>query len=188
MSKRKAISKRVRFSVFSRDGFACKYCGRQSDQVRLVIDHVTPVCDGGTNDEPNLITACEECNQGKAHIPIQSAAEIESHRLSLAQEFQEQRALSIAAAEAVANEQEFRQETCNLYCEIMGVKEIRTEYLNHYVSIGRRFGVELLAQWLNIASTRGLYQNERKICMYVHGIKRNHVQRMEEESNATKIP
>lgn len=55
-SKRKAISKGVRFSIFSRDQYQCRYCGRQSDVVELVIDHVIPVAQGGTNDVENLLT------------------------------------------------------------------------------------------------------------------------------------
>jgi 5-methylcytosine-specific restriction endonuclease McrA len=37
-AKRKNIGKRLRFSIFSRDNFSCRYCGRQSDQVPLVLE------------------------------------------------------------------------------------------------------------------------------------------------------
>jgi 5-methylcytosine-specific restriction endonuclease McrA len=63
---RKAISKRVRYEVFSRDDSRCQRCGRSvSDGVKLVVDHMLPVDWGGTNDITNLQTLCEECNQGK---------------------------------------------------------------------------------------------------------------------------
>lgn len=62
---RQAISKRVRFEIFKRDRFTCRYCGAQPPQVVLVIDHVQPVAAGGTNEDINLISACEACNQGK---------------------------------------------------------------------------------------------------------------------------
>lgn len=64
-AKRKSISKRERFAVFERDSFTCQYCGRKAPEVHLEIDHIRPVCDGGTNDISNLITACAECNTGK---------------------------------------------------------------------------------------------------------------------------
>lgn len=67
---RTPISKRTRFDVFKRDHFTCQYCGKQPPAVVLVIDHITPVCSGGTGDPANLITACETCNQGKAGIPL----------------------------------------------------------------------------------------------------------------------
>jgi hypothetical protein len=67
MTKRKSMGKRLRFEVFKRDGFCCQYCGaKPTEQAPLVIDHITPVCEGGTNDLENLISACEPCNQGKS--------------------------------------------------------------------------------------------------------------------------
>lgn len=65
MAKRKAISKRVRFNIFKRDRFTCQYCGAHPPGVLLHIDHIHPVAEGGTNDDDNLITACEPCNLGK---------------------------------------------------------------------------------------------------------------------------
>lgn len=62
---RKAISKRIRFEVFKRDGFACQYCGRKAPEVVLHIDHVSPVCKGGPNELLNYVTACIDCNLGK---------------------------------------------------------------------------------------------------------------------------
>jgi hypothetical protein len=90
--KRPGIGKRARFDVFKRDGFACKYCGAAPPEALLEIDHVIPVCDGGTNDEANLITACFECNRGKAGISLsvipkslaEKAAEIEEREQQVA--------------------------------------------------------------------------------------------------------
>jgi hypothetical protein len=68
--KRKSTGKRLRFEVFKRDHFTCQYCGAQPPDVVLVADHITPVAAGGGNEIENLITACEACNQGKAHKPL----------------------------------------------------------------------------------------------------------------------
>jgi len=67
-TKRKPIGKRLRFSVFHRDGFTCQYCGRtpEQDDVVLHVDHIISVKDGGTNDKENLITSCRDCNLGKS--------------------------------------------------------------------------------------------------------------------------
>lgn len=65
MSRRQAVSKRVRFEVFKRDGFECQYCGATPPGSVLHIDHIKPVAEGGQNDSDNLVTACETCNQGK---------------------------------------------------------------------------------------------------------------------------
>lgn len=58
----------VRFAVLERDGFACRYCGRTPLQhgVTLVVDHVYPRDRGGPDTPDNLITACSDCNAGKA--------------------------------------------------------------------------------------------------------------------------
>lgn len=66
MAKRTSTGKSTRFEIFKRDHFTCQYCGAQPPAVVLVIDHIHPVCEGGTSDMDNLITSCETCNQGKA--------------------------------------------------------------------------------------------------------------------------
>lgn len=63
---RKSTGKRLRFEVFERDGYACRYCGAQPPSVVLVVDHIIPVAAGGASTADNLTTACEACNQGKA--------------------------------------------------------------------------------------------------------------------------
>lgn len=88
---RTAISKRTRFEVFKRDGFACQYCGQHPPDIVLEVDHITPVAEGGRNDEDNLITACFGCNRGKAHVPLSvvpkslasKAAEIEEREAQI---------------------------------------------------------------------------------------------------------
>ena len=65
MAIRQSISKKTRFEIFKRDGFECQYCGRTPPGVVLVVDHIIPVRAGGTSAEMNLISACEDCNQGK---------------------------------------------------------------------------------------------------------------------------
>lgn len=78
---RKAISERVRYEVFSRDGFRCQACGRGAkDGVKLTVDHAVPIDWGGTNDKSNLVTLCAECNRGKKawvdSVPSQKMTEI----------------------------------------------------------------------------------------------------------------
>ncbi len=61
-----ALSVRVRFEIFKRDKFTCRYCGRTSPGVILEVDHIVPRANGGTNDPMNLTTSCFECNSGKS--------------------------------------------------------------------------------------------------------------------------
>lgn len=62
------VSKRTRFEVLRRDSHACQYCGQMAPDVALTIDHVMPVSLGGSDLPDNLITACKDCNAGKASI------------------------------------------------------------------------------------------------------------------------
>ena len=55
--------KLTRREVFARDGYACQYCGRQSND--LTLDHVVPRHRGGTHTWDNLVTACKACNHRK---------------------------------------------------------------------------------------------------------------------------
>lgn len=60
------LSKKQRFDIFKRDAFICQYCGRTPPAVVLECDHVKPVSGGGSDEPHNLITACFDCNRGKA--------------------------------------------------------------------------------------------------------------------------
>lgn len=64
--RRAPISTSIRFMVFDRDGFACRYCGARPPDVVLVLDHIQALANGGKDDPGNYATACEPCNQGKA--------------------------------------------------------------------------------------------------------------------------
>lgn len=63
--ERVSIGPRLRFEVFRRDSFTCRYCGRKTPQVILEVDHVIPVAEGGGDELENLVTSCWECNNGK---------------------------------------------------------------------------------------------------------------------------
>lgn len=73
-SGRKPLSQRIRFKIFERDRFTCKYCGRSAPEVKLEIDHIHPVCKGGNDSESNLTTACVGCNRGKSGTPLAGVA------------------------------------------------------------------------------------------------------------------
>jgi len=68
-----AISRRLRFEILRRDNYTCRYCGASAPDVKLTIDHVVPTTLGGSDEPPNLVTACEACNGGKSSIPADAA-------------------------------------------------------------------------------------------------------------------
>lgn len=55
----------TRVSVLSRDKYRCIFCGRNSKQISLEVDHIIPFSKGGSNDLSNLQTLCIDCNRGK---------------------------------------------------------------------------------------------------------------------------
>lgn len=64
-----SISNRLRYEIFRRDGFTCRYCGASAPDVALEVDHVVPVALGGSDKPANLTTACVLCNSGKSSVP-----------------------------------------------------------------------------------------------------------------------
>ncbi|MEZ9451507.1 HNH endonuclease [Vibrio splendidus] len=83
MSKRKSLSKKIRFEVFKRDKFTCQYCGKTAPNVVLEVDHIEPVSKGGTNDILNLIASCFDCNRGKTDRALDDNSIIEKQRRQL---------------------------------------------------------------------------------------------------------
>lgn len=88
--KRKGIGKTTRFNVFKRDSFTCQYCSAKPPKVPLEVDHIIPVCKGGSNSIDNLITACFDCNRGKAgneltNVPLAISEKIEMLKLATSQ-------------------------------------------------------------------------------------------------------
>lgn len=59
-----------RIKVYEKDGYKCRYCGKQLTRFTATLDHVTPVAEGGDNSFENLLTACVECNSRKNKRPI----------------------------------------------------------------------------------------------------------------------
>ncbi len=59
-----------RLRVFERDGYKCRYCGKQLTRFTATLDHLQPVSEGGDNSFDNLTTACIHCNSRKGARPI----------------------------------------------------------------------------------------------------------------------
>lgn len=74
-SKRGIMSAHTRWTVLHQSGFTCCYCGRKAPEVRLEIEHLVSVVDGGTDDPANLAVACQDCNRGKGRRSFRDAVE-----------------------------------------------------------------------------------------------------------------
>lgn len=117
--KRVAISKRLRFEVFKRDGFQCQYCGATPPNVLLHCDHVCPVSEGGETTIDNLVTACQPCNLGKSNIPLSNVPQSMADRAAEVLE----REAQIAGYQAILKDRRLRieadaQEVLELFCKL----------------------------------------------------------------------
>lgn len=87
MSQRTMMPQGLRFTIFRRDNFTCRYCGRSSPAVVLHVEHVRPVVRGGTDEPGNLVTSCADCNAGKGAtggvVPPPATAEAEAASVGL---------------------------------------------------------------------------------------------------------
>lgn len=64
---RRYASQNLRKKVLHRDGFRCRYCGREVANSNANIDHVIPWREGGKNTMANLVACCQECNKAKGN-------------------------------------------------------------------------------------------------------------------------
>lgn len=77
----RSISPQLRSEILERNGFTCQQCGAAAGdpdpfnparKVRLHVDHIIPISQGGANDKTNLRTLCSACNQGRSNISMPS--------------------------------------------------------------------------------------------------------------------
>jgi 5-methylcytosine-specific restriction protein A len=77
----------LREQILARDRRRCKKCKARD---KLEIDHITPVCLGGTNDPVNLQVLCDPCHEKKTVMDAERY-----RRVMQAREIDEQRSKGI---------------------------------------------------------------------------------------------
>lgn len=81
------ISPQLRNEILERNGYTCQRCGNgpgdidpfnPGRKIRLHIDHILPISQGGKDVKDNLRVLCSACNQGKSNVqpPSETALNI----------------------------------------------------------------------------------------------------------------
>lgn len=75
VSADKYINLKLRQKILERDRYICQLCGHKSGEhyqdgsnVKLEVDHIIPLTQGGRTLEENLWTLCSRCNAGKKSL------------------------------------------------------------------------------------------------------------------------
>lgn len=185
-SKRKAMSATLRWHVFARDNFTCRYCGAQAgmDGVPLAVDHLVSVVDGGTNAIDNLITACQKCNGGKGARSLSelpSAGDVADRMHKRAESLREQARLM---RESLDLEKQRNQEAINLKGRAYGQSSVRMFHgeVKHIIRLCEAHGADNVFSWFQSAAEHGV--PDHRAIKYVYGIIRNIKQQMEDDNSS----
>lgn len=177
---RKPLSKRVRFAVFKRDGFVCQYCGKHPPDVVLECDHIVPVVEGGGDDEGNLVTACFDCNRGKAGIPLSVVPQSLADKAAEMREREDQlagyRAIAQARADRIEDDMWRVADTLETDASKNG---FRREYLRSIRMFNERLPLHSVIDAADMARAKFPY-NRAKCFKYFCGICWNKIKRGEE--------
>ena len=168
MKKRNSLSKKIRFEVFKRDGFVCQYCGANPPNVVLEVDHINPVCNGGDDVIDNLITACFNCNRGKAGNSLDSIPQSLSDK---AKEVQE-RELQIAGYNKVLQDKADRiyEQSWDVVNVLFPSKErIRNDWFSSIKTFINRLPFQEVIDAAEIANSKP-FHSETKIFLYFCGV------------------
>lgn len=74
----RTIDASVQWGVWKRDGYACRYCGK--DDVPLTIDHLITWEERGPTIAENLVTACRKCNRVRGTMPYEQWLQSDHYR------------------------------------------------------------------------------------------------------------
>lgn len=70
-SRRPPIPRDLRFHIYGRDRFRCRYCAIKVTFRSATLDHIHPWCQGGPHADHNLVTCCWQCNKRKKDQTLQ---------------------------------------------------------------------------------------------------------------------
>lgn len=175
-AKKDSTPKGLRYRIFARDNYTCRYCGNQPPEVKLVIDHVIPRAKGGTDDEANLLVACEACNLGKGAKRLCEHVPTDADGWRMSQEYLEQIDLAKLSRRACKARKRMFQEWVNYLCHLLGRNEVKRRSITRVCALVDEFGAERVTKWIDIAATHTSKSDEdliRYLNEFVRGFRSN---------------
>ncbi len=168
-----SMKKSVRFAVFDRDNFTCRYCGKSTDdRITLEVDHVIPKSKGGGDEIENLVTSCFDCNRGKsAKLIGQTAPETERDRRRRLQELAE---TNRSAKELVALSEAKKkriQAWGSIICDAMSLETVDRKFCEQADRLAEEFGDATVVRWINKLPFK-FYRMDNNSAKYLNGIAR----------------
>lgn len=168
------ISKKLRFEVFKRDNFTYQYCGRQTPNVILELDHIVPISKDGDDDIQNLITSCFECNRGKAGTPltfVKTRADLQEDLLNLAEKELQLREYRKLQRKITQREDKDIARINHAYREWWGEdKELSHHGKESFRAFLKAFSVDNIIEAVNLAAIHTDPNNPEWMIKYTYGI------------------
>lgn len=165
MSKRKQISKKIRFEVFKRDSFKCQYCGSSAPDVILHVDHIEPISKGGDNSILNLITSCDSCNLGKSDRSLSddSAVIKQKEQLNELNKRREQLQMMMKWRQEIKSiEEQYVENFCNQYSELVPGWVLNEQGIKIVKSLLRKYSYSHLIESLETSAEKLEFTEELK--------------------------
>lgn len=178
-TKRKGISKKRRFEIFKRDGFACQYCGSHPPSVILHVDHIVAVAAGGGSEDENLVTACESCNLGKGARALSNAPESLSAKAAIIAEREAQlRGYSEIASQKRDRLEREAWQVADIFIQRFDEDGIRREWLQSIKNFVDKLGVCDVMDAMDVAVSKSFPESRmfRYFCGVCWGKIRDHDQ------------
>lgn len=172
-----SVSKKLRFEVFKRDGFACQYCGSTPPNAVLECDHIEPKSKGGADEIDNLVCACFECNNDKSDSLLNNIpASIEEKRALLAEKEKQLQAFNQLKATIRERKRHVVYVVEEVFTDSYPTFEFKTKFR---ISIENNFVDSLDEEQLLFAIGKAcdVCQNPEKACKYFCGICWNLIRR-----------
>lgn len=158
MSKRKSLSKKIRFEIFKRDSFTCQYCGNTPPKVVLEVDHIVPVSKGGDNEINNLLCSCFDCNRGKKDIKLNCIPSALADNMKILKEKQEQIKEYEKLLKRIKNKSKR---------DIKKINDIYSSYFDEYI-LNKRFQNGSLRKFLDKLIITDVEDAMHKACSFIN--------------------